>query len=239
VLLLAGVTGVLTGLVVAGFERVVAEVLLARVQGLPLWGQAAIPTVGLLLAAACLHFGDATARPDTSDAYIQSFHQTRRPLNLRPVPARLLAAMATLGSGAPLGYEGPALYAGAAIGSGVQQRLRRLFTVEETKVLMVAGAAAGVAAIFKAPVTGLVFALEVPIRRTLLVACSCRPPSAQRPATSPSLPSSGPNPFSRWRANPPFNLVDLGGAAFVGLVAGLLARLFVAVMRRAKPGFRS
>ncbi len=32
----------------------------------------------------------------------------------------------------------------------------------------------------------------------------------------------------------PFNLVDLGGAALVGLVAGLLARVFVALIRRAE-----
>ena len=39
----------------------------------------------------------------------------------------MLAAVATLGSGGPLGYEGPSLYAGAAIGSWFQRRFARYF----------------------------------------------------------------------------------------------------------------
>jgi len=98
----------------------------------------------------------------------------------------------------------------------------------------VAGAAAGVAAIFKAPVTGLVFALEVPYqedlaRRMLLPAGISAAASyvvfAAIAGTEPILPVSG---------QPPFNLVDLGGAAVVGLVAGGLARLFIVVVRSAK-----
>lgn len=49
----------------------------------------------------------------------------------------------------------------AALGSALQGGLGRFFTEEESKLLLVAGAAACVAAIFKAQqLTGLVFALE-------------------------------------------------------------------------------
>jgi chloride channel protein, CIC family len=136
--------------------------------------------------------------------------------------------------GGALGYEGPALYAGAAIGSALQRRLSRLFSPEESKVLLVAGAAAGVAAIFKAPVTGLVFALEVPYqedlaRRTLLPAAMAAASSyvtfAAFAGTTPLFPVAG---------QPPFDLVDLGGAAAVGLAAGVFARLFIVVIATAK-----
>lgn len=172
--------------------------------------------------------------PATSDEYIRAFHDHRGAMDLREVPYRLAAAVATLGSGGPLGYEGPALYAGAGIGAGLQRRLRRFFTPEEAKVLLVAGAAAGVAAIFKAPVTGLVFALEVPYqedvaRRMLLPAAISAAASyvtfAALVGTEPILPVAG---------QPPFNLVDLGGAAVVGLAAGLLARSFIALVQGAK-----
>lgn len=43
--------------------------------------------------------------------------------------------------------------------------------------------------------------------------------------TEPILPVAG---------QPPFNLVDLGGAAVVGLVAGLLARVFILLVQAAK-----
>jgi CIC family chloride channel protein len=153
---------------------------------------------------------------------------------VRALLPRLAAAVATLGFGAPLGYEGPALYAGSGIGATLQRRLRRHFGPEDAKVLMVAGAAAGVAAIFKAPVTGLVFALEVPYqedlaRRMLLPAAISAAASyvvfAAIVGTDAILPVAG---------QPPFDLRDLGGAAVVGLGAGLLARAFIAVVLAAK-----
>lgn len=235
VLVVAGITGVAVGLVVAGFERVTAEFLLTSLLDQPLWLQASAPTIGLLAAAAFLRVGGRDLSPATSDEYIRAFHDPASggpPLRL--VPVRLAAAIATLGTGAPLGYEGPALYAGAGIGAAIQRRLHRWFTAEDAKVLLVAGAAAGVAAIFKAPVTGLVFALEVPYqqdlaRRMLLPAAISAAASyvtfAAIAGTEPILPIAG---------RPPFNLADLGGAAVVGLAAGILARVFIVVVTAAK-----
>lgn len=234
VLLLAGLTGVLVGLLVAGFERLTADALLDTALDQPLWVQAAAPTAGLLLAALCLRVGGPRLSPATSDEYIRAYHDPGGSLDLRAVPRRLAAAIATLGSGGPLGYEGPALYAGAGVGAAVQRRLRRFLGAEDTKVLLVAGAAAGVAAIFKAPVTGLVFALEVPYqedlaRRMLLPAATSAAASyvtfALLLGTEPLLPVAG---------QPPFNLVDLGGAAVVGLAAGVLARVFIVLVQAAK-----
>ncbi len=234
VLLIAGATGAIVGLVVAGFERITGEVLLSTLLDQPLWVQALAPGVGLLIAAACLRAAGPRVTPATSDEYIRVFHDTSGRLSLRLVPFRLAAAVVTLGFGGPLGYEGPALYAGAGIGSAIQRRLRRYFTAEDAKVLLVAGAAAGVAAIFKAPVTGLVFALEVPYqedlaRRMLLPAATSAAASyvtfAALAGTDAILPVAG---------QPPFNLVDLGGAAVVGLAAGILARVFIALVQAAK-----
>lgn len=232
-LLLAGTTGVVVGLVVAGFERLTAEVLLDTVLRQPLWIQATAPAAGLLIGAAFLRAGGRLS-PATSDEYIRAFHDTSGGMQLRAVPYRLAAAIATLGSGSPLGYEGPALYTGAGIGAVLHRRLRRFLTADDVKVLLVAGAAAGVAAIFKAPVTGLVFALEVPYqedlaRRMLLPAAISAAASyvtfAAIVGTEPILPVAG---------QPPFNLVDLGGAAVVGLAAGALARLFIVLVEAAK-----
>ena len=234
VLLLAGVTGAATGLFVAGFDRLTSEIFLSGVLNLPVVAQALAPAAGLLLALACLRFLGRNAGPGTADEYIRSFHEQGRRLALRPVPARLLAAVATLGSGVPLGYEGPSLYGGAAIGTFLQRRFSRFFTVDDSKVLLVAGAAAGVAAIFKAPVTGLVFALEVPYqedlaRRMLLPAAISAAAAyvafAAFVGTEPILPIAG---------QAPFNLVDLGGAAAVGLMAGALARVFIFLIHKAK-----
>lgn len=233
VLLIAGMTGSVVGLVVAGFEELVGRVLYGEVRTLPLPAQLVLPAVGVGLSVLCLRIRGRHSA-STTDEYIRSFHDQTGRLDLRAVPARLAASVVTLGSGAPLGYEGPSLYAGAAVGSAVQRRLNRYFTIEESKLLLVAGAAAGVSAIFKAPVTGLVFALEVPFqqdlaRRMLLPAAMSSAASyvvfAAIAGTEPILPVAG---------EPPFNLVDLGGAAVIGLAAGVLARVFVTIVRHAK-----
>src|SRR4051812_26824888 len=150
VLLMAGVTGVLTGLVVAAFDWLTADVLFERVADLPLAAQAAAPAIGLFLAAVFLRLGGRKTTPATADEYLKAFHDRTGRLDLRQAPWKMLAAISTLGFGGPLGYEGPSIYAGAAVGSGLQHRLRRFFTAEDANVLLVAGAAAGVAAIFKA-----------------------------------------------------------------------------------------
>ena len=234
ILLMAGATGVLTGVAVAAFEWITAEVLFDAVLRLPVVLQAGAPIVGLIGAAAALRWVANGASPATADEYIRTFHEPGAGLDVRPVAGRMLAAVATLGGGGALGYEGPSIYAGAAIGSRLQRRFTRYFGVDDAKVLLVAGAAAGVAAIFKAPVTGVVFALEVPYqedlaRRMLLPAAISAAASyvtfVAIAGTEPLLPVAG---------QPPFNLVDLGGAALVGLSSGLLARLFIRIVRKAK-----
>lgn len=234
VLLLSAVTGMLTGAGVALFEEMTNGILLSSVLKAPLWVLAVAPLTGLLIAAAALRWAGRGASPSTSDEYVKNFHDRERRLPLRPVPARMLASVATLGLGGPLGYEGPSIYLGAAIGSGLQGRLARFFSRDDAKVLLVAGAAAGVAAIFKTPATGAIFALEVPYqedlaRRMLLPALIGAAVSyvtyAAFQSTAPLLPVKG---------APPFNLVDIGGAVIVGILAGVGARAFAWSLRRAK-----
>jgi len=146
VLLLAGLTGVLTGLAVTGFEWVTRDQLFEGLRDQPIGVQIAAPLVGLMLAQAILRWIARTTSPATADEYIHNFHEMGRRLDLRPLPGRILASMATLGFGGALGYEGPSIYLGAGIGSALQARFSRLFSRSDVKVLLVAGAAAGVAA---------------------------------------------------------------------------------------------
>ncbi|MGH7906237.1 MAG: chloride channel protein, partial [Candidatus Binataceae bacterium] len=70
-----------------------------------------------------------------------------------------IGAALSLGSGASVGREGPIAQVGGAIGSAVAQ-FRRL-SVERAKVLVAAGAGAGIATTFNAPIGGLMFAQEI------------------------------------------------------------------------------
>ncbi len=241
----AAIVGAVTGFAVAGFERLAVNVVFDRAAAhLPLLLLAFLPGIGLAIATWWLRKVGHGLSSATADEYLDSFHDGR-PLFLRDLAHRLVAAVATLGSGCALGLEGPSIYIGSVIGSAGQRRFRALLRDADRNLLLVAGAAAGIAAIFKAPATGAVFALEVPYqddlaRRMLLpalvAAASGYVALAAVNGTAPLFPISG---------TPPLSMVDLGAAAALGLVAGLGARLFAwmlvtakAISDRAKPVLR-
>jgi CIC family chloride channel protein len=235
VVLLAAITGAVTGLAVRGFEFLV-EWSLERVHDAPVWFGAVAPAIGLVAAAVILRFGGAGASPATSDEYLRAFHDPAYRLRPRALGARIAASVTTLGSGGSLGLEGPSLYGGSAIGAMIQRRLPAPFRGSDHRTLLVAGAAAGVAAIFKAPATGAIFALEVPYRddlarRMLLPALVA---SATGYLTFVTLSNTTPLLSVGKFAIPSFQLIDLLGALLVGGACAVGARSFAKLMRIAK-----
>lgn len=231
VVVLAGIVGAATGFGVALFEWISVSEILDRVLEGPVWLVPLAPLAGLLLAATIIQRGGGS--PSTSDEYIRNFHE-HEDLELRPIPWRLAAAVASLGAGVPGGLEGPSIYLGSGIGTAAQKWLRRAFGPSATKTLMVAGAAAGVAAIFKAPATGAVFALEVPYRddlgRHLLV------PSLVGAASGylAFVVVNGTAPLLEVAGRAPFDIRDLLGAVVLGVATGVIIRGYAAALRRAK-----
>jgi CIC family chloride channel protein len=232
-LLLAGVIGVATGLGVAAFDEAVTSGVDALNRA-PLWVAAIAPGFGLVLAALSLRVLGGGVSPSTADEYLQAFHDPAHTLTVRALASRMIAGTATLAAGAPMGLEGPSLYFGAGLGSILPRRFPRLFSVRNRRVLLVAGAAAGVAAIFRAPATGAVFALEVPYQDDLA-----------RRMLGPSLIASasgylafvaihGTEPLLSVTGSPDFSFRDLAGAAALGALAGIGARVFAWTLRRSK-----
>jgi len=234
VVIVAAVVGGLTGLGVAAFDRVVVDVLLERVADAPEWLLAVLPGVGLLIALAARRVIGGGVSPSTADEYLRAFHDPEVRLGWRAFAGRMVAAIATLGSGAPMGLEGPSLYLGATIGAEAQRRGGPRVAGSDRRTLTVAGAAAGVAAIFKAPATGAVFALEVPYRgdfaRRMLL------PALVAAATGYLVFAwiNGTDPLFPIEGNAAFGFRDLAGAAVVGVVAALGAHGFSWLLRQAK-----
>jgi CIC family chloride channel protein len=234
VVVLAALTGALTGLAVALFDRIVVDGLLDHLFELPATVLAFMPLCGLTLSWLSLRFVARSADPGMTDLYLRAFHEPEHPLRLREFPGRVLAAIATAGFGGAMGLEGGSLYMGSAIGSYLQRRFPRFAAGSSRRVLMVAGAAAGVAAIFKAPATGAIFALEVPYREDLA-----------RRMLLPALVSSasgylvfaainGTTPLFPVHGAPPITFADLAGAVVLGVAAGLGARAFAWLVIAAK-----
>ena len=233
--LLAAVTGIATGFVVRGFEWMVEEIYSA-VREAPVWLMAISPPIGLILAATILKTFGGGASPSTSDEYLRAFHDPAYRLRPRYLGARIAASVATLGFGGALGLEGPMMYGGSALGSMIQRRLPRPFRGSDHRTLLVAGAAAGVAAVFKAPATGAIFALEVPYRddmarRMLLPALVA---SATGYLTFVTLTDTTPLLAVGIFDVQSFDLIDLFGALLVGATCAVGARAFAKLIRIAK-----
>jgi len=164
VLALAMLTGLLVAFIIAGFETLTDTILLAEVERWPLWQIMIAPGLGLLAAGLILRYLGRNSSSGTSDEFIRAFHERNPRLPFRDLPAKLLAGVVTIGMGGALGLEGPSIYAGATVGLSVRDRFSNWLRREDVRVLLTAGAAAGVAAVFKAPATGVLFALEAPYR---------------------------------------------------------------------------
>ena len=226
--------GLATGFAVAGFERLTVDVVFDDVVSkLPLALLAFAPAAGLAVAALWLHGPGRGLNRATADEYLDAYHKDRR-LGVRDLFNKLVAAVATLGSGGALGLEGPSIYLGASIGAIAQRRFARFFADADRNLLLVAGAAAGIAAIFKAPATGALFAIEVPYqdelaRRMLLPALV-----AAASGYLALVAVNGTGALFPVQGVPALSFVDLAGAAALGLIAALGARAFVWMLLWAK-----
>lgn len=113
---------------------------------------------GLVVAWAVMrwlgHGADGLNIPDVQRAVAREGGR----LPTRPVLARTAASAITLGSGGAAGSEGPVAVLGSAVGSFLGRAFRS--DPARTKVLVGAGAAAGISAAFNAPLAGAFFALE-------------------------------------------------------------------------------
>ena len=117
------------------------------------------PVVGIILTVLFVKYvvKDNISHGVTKVLYAISRRKSR--LKLRNTYASLVSSAITIGFGGSVGAEGPIVFTGAAIGSNVGQAFRM-----SPKVLMIlvgCGAAAGIAGIFRAPIAGMLFTLEV------------------------------------------------------------------------------
>lgn len=161
-ILVAVLLGVAVGALIALIRVAVYDVLWAVLpQDRPAIG--IFPAIGMLLSGLLLRHGAARTELHDTEAYIATYHSGRVD-SWRAAMAKTGAALCTVGFGGAAGLEGPSMYVGSTLGGWLRPVLAR-FGIRDPRAarsLLVAGAAAGISAIFKAPLTGLFFALEVP-----------------------------------------------------------------------------
>lgn len=136
-------------------EKIVAEQVSAVFRP---WLIAFLPAVGGLLAGLLTQLAPET-RGGGGDAMIHAFHHQGGIIRRRVLWIKALASVLTLGTGGSGGREGPTMQIGGGLGSTIGRLLR--VGPREQRVLMVAGVAAGIAAVFRTPLGAALLAAEV------------------------------------------------------------------------------
>ena len=263
-----GVVGGLVGATTAVLVTQVIKALLAVVTRQETWVTIVIPLVGLGLSVLVLNgyrrgaalqrltpetapstsrrpgllgwrpTGRDVIRADlTSDVLATAGTEERFPWHL--APPRIVAIIATVGLGAPMGTESPAAHMGVAAGAFLGDRGRILRRI--ARPAAVGGGAAGVAALIGNPLVGAVFMLELGRRRSV-------PLSLERVTAALAGGLVG------WSINVTFGLSlirlnvpeiapedllqAIATAVLVGLVAGAITSLTGAAIFRAR-GWRA
>ena len=125
------------------------------------WGlpSIAIPVIGGLIVGLIARFGSEKIRGHGIPEAIQSILERDSVIQARVAFWKPIASAVTIGTGSPFGAEGPIIMTGGAFGSLFAQYLH--LSSLERRTLLVAGAAAGMAATFGAPIASVLIAVEL------------------------------------------------------------------------------
>jgi CIC family chloride channel protein len=168
----AGFGGVLLreliDLVQLGFSGFSSENAASVVASLPAWRVVLAPTVGGLVVGLLVKFALRDQRPHGVAEVIEASAIHGGRMTLADGMLSALISAVSIGSGASVGREGPAIHLGGVLASS----LGRLFKLDrsQTRIMLGAGAAAAIAASFNAPFAGVFFAHELIIGHIALPA---------------------------------------------------------------------
>jgi CIC family chloride channel protein len=167
----AGILGVLFVRVCDGLQHLVleqwvgyvplrasGEEVYAGAGALRWWLVVPVLFAGGAMAGLLMRFANET-RGGGADATIAAFHDAGGLVRNRVLPTKFLASIATLASGGAGGREGPTIQMGGAIGSLVSRLLR--VDARERRILLLAGAAAGISAVFRTPLGAALLVVEL------------------------------------------------------------------------------
>jgi CIC family chloride channel protein len=123
------------------------------------WLLLVLPGLGALAGGALTAFVAPECQGGGGDATLHAFHQQGGTVRRRVVSVKAIASILTLGSGGSGGREGPTMQIGGAIGSVVGRYLK--VSARERRILLIAGVAGGMAAVFRTPLGAALLAVEI------------------------------------------------------------------------------
>jgi CIC family chloride channel protein len=201
---------------------------------LPLWS-IAIPVIGSLAVGLMARYGSEKIRGHGIPEAIEAILIGRSRIALKVALLKPLASAIAIGTGGPFGAEGPVIMTGGALGSLFAQLFH--LTSAERKTLLVAGAAAGMTAVFGTPIAAVLLAVElllfewkprsfIPLTVAVIVSYAWRP----------LLIGSG--PLFAYAGVPVMPWWGLGLCAVAGIVAGAQSALLTLLLYGVEDLFR-
>ena len=193
-----------------------------------------IPTLGGLISGVLTYQYAPEAAGAGMNAVIGAFHNEKGNIRGRVPTVKLLASVATLGTGGSAGREGPI----AQISSGMSVLLGRYLGLGERdrRILLLAGMAAGVASVFQAPLGAAFFAIEVLYREDLETEALV--PSVVASIVGYSIYTSvaGARPLFDAPTFELFQAMELLPLVGFALLAGLIGMAFVSIFSTYRDG---
>ncbi len=237
-LIVAPIVGVLTGLLITLIAEIILKWMwphfLVFFLAHPLL---MIPGIGAGFLIAGLLMQYFTPDPDehSTEEIIRSYHEHHGDIRMRAFVPKLAAAIATVGFGGSAALEGPSIYGGGAIGSWLWTKLKRLrLEPRDRRIMLISGAAAGMGAVFRAPLTGIVFALEMPYKDDLAHEALLPSLIASVVAYATLASFLGTHPLFNFAGGTTFSGNELLWAALLGLACGLVTMVFDRGYRRVR-----
>lgn len=195
-----------------------------------------VPVIGALIIGVMARFGSERIRGHGIPEAIESILINGSRIEPKVAILKPISSAISIGSGGPFGAEGPIIMTGGAVGSLIAQFFH--LSSSERKILLVAGAAGGMAATFAAPLAAILLAVELLLfewkPRSLV-------PVALASATAAIIRHYiiGAGPLFPTPPHPAF--IGIGGllaCVLVGLLAGGLSALLTIAVYASEDAFQ-
>lgn len=236
VFLVAAPVGMLVGCAIAAYDYLVNALLWDRFSRVLTPIQLSfLPIVGMLLTGLILKVFRVKSSA-MADEVVAAYHAPKVGIHYASAVPKLAASVATMGFGASAGMEGASKWLGATLASFIQSVLNRVPSLKwlhgKVELMLIAGASAGIAAIFRAPLTGSIMGVESPYKQDLVheALIHALVASAASYATFTLFRSSGPYFPILFEYKVQFR--DLALCLGVGVLAGATSNLFLAILSR-------
>lgn len=199
-----------------------------------------IPIGGGLIVGLMARFGSEQIRGHGIPEAMENILINGSRVQPRLAILKPVSSAVSIGTGGPFGAEGPIILTGGAIGSIVGQLFR--LTAAQRRALLVAGAAAGMSAVFGTPVAATLFGVELlafefkPRSMVLIGLAAATADGLRMVMASAGLVS--PQPLFPVPVHAPLGGAALGGAAVIGAATGLGAWVMTQAVYQCEDQFK-